>query len=298
MAVVAATGCVAPGLLRGQAATATPAGAHAGDSGEARPLPDVAALMHSVETKQRAVEAAQQEYIYRSAVVETETDGKGRAKKTETRDYDIFWLQGVPVQKLVAKNGKPVSADDLKKEDDRIDKEVQKARERRAKNDAVGKQTDPRGDEEITVSRMLELGSFRNARRVNLNGRDAIAVDYVGDPRAKTRNRAESAFRDLEGTVWVDETDHEVVQVEGHFARSFKIAGGLLADIQEGTRFSLRQAKINGSVWLPTGAEASGAARLLVFSVHGGVRVTNSDFRRFKTSARILPEVNKVEEPK
>ena len=251
--------------------------------------------MHAVEAQQREAERRQQDYIYRSVVTATEADGKGQTKKTNTREYNVFWLQGVPVHKLIARDGKAISDADLRKEDERIDKEVRDGKARRAKNDAQGKQTDPRGDEEVTVSRILELGSFSNARRVMRDGRATIAVDYRGDPKAKTRNRAEAVFRDLSGTVWVDESDREVVALEGVFAQSFKIAGGLLADIHEGTRFSLTQRKINDEAWMPLEANANGAARLLFFSVHGAVHITNSDFRRFKATSTILPGMSKIE---
>ncbi len=254
--------------------------------------------MRSVEAQQRAAEARQQDYIYHSRQTLTELDRSGKPKKAELREYNDFWLQGVPVRKMIAKDGKELDAGELRKEDDRIDREVRQAKERRMKNDSQGKQTDPRGDEEVTVSRILELGSFSNARRVAIDGRSTIAVDYTGDPGAKTRNRAEAVFRDLTGTLWVDETDHELVKVQGRFARSFKIGGGLLADIHEGTTIGLVQRKINNEAWLPTEIDANGTARFLFFSVHGAVHIANSDFRRFQATSTILPDVNKVEEPK
>lgn len=253
--------------------------------------------MREVESKQRAAETLQQNYIFRSTVVETRTDASGAPRKSERRDFDVFWLGGVPVQKLVAKDGRPLSPGELKKEDERIDKEAAKARERRTRNDAAGKQTDPRGDEEITVSRMLALGAFSNARRIFPGGRSTIAVDYTGDPHAKTQNRAEAAFKNLAGTVWIDESDHELVHLEGRFAHSFKIAGGLLADIQEGTSFTLEQNKVNNEVWLPTRAEAQGSARLLLYRVHGNVTVMNSDFRRFRATSRIVPGPGTIAAP-
>lgn len=251
--------------------------------------------MRSVEQKQREAELLEANYIYHSAVRETRTDADGKPKSTETREFDMFWLQGVPVQKLLVKNGKRLSPEELKKEDGRIDKEVQKAHERRARNSASGKQTDPRGEEEITVSRMLALGTFAHPRRTSRNGRDTIAVDYTGDPHAKTQNRAEAAFKNLAGTVWVDENDHEIVRLEGRFAHSFKIAGGLLADIQEGTHFTLDRNKVNGEVWLPTQASAAGSARLLFYRVHGRVEVANSEFRRFRATSTVLPGMSTVD---
>ena len=263
----------------------------------ARPLPDVGVLMREVEAHQRTDEAALKDYIYRSVETAEEDDGRGGVKKREVRVYDHFWLQGVPVRKLLSKDGRPLSADELKKEDERIDKDVAKAKERRERNDAKGKQTSPRGDEEVTVSRWLELGAFRNARRVEIGGRETIAVDYAGDPKAKTRNRMEDMIRDLEGTVWVDESDKAIVKLEGRFVNAFKIGGGLLVSVRKDTRFAMEQRRVNGEVWLPAWIEGHGAARVMLFlNLNGSVRVDNSDFRKFKGSATLLPGVGVVED--
>lgn len=261
-----------------------------------KPLPDIPALMHAVEINQRRSESVQKDYIYRSTQIAQQSDGHGGVKKTETREYEIFWINGVPVRRLLKKDGKDLSPDELKKENEHIDKEAAKAHERRDKADADGKESDPRGHDEITVSRLLELGSFSNPRRVSLNGRDTIAVDYAGDPKAKTRNRSEEVIRDLEGTVWVDEQDQVLVRVEGHFLNTFKIAGGLVANIQKGTSFSLEMKKINGEVWLPALASGHGAMRvLLFFSFNGEGKMIDSDYRKFRATSTILPDNQPVQ---
>src|SRR5271170_1650560 len=166
-----------------------------------RPLPDTPALMHAVEVNQRASEAVEKDYMYRSVQTHEESDGHGGVKKTETEEYDVFWLEGVPVHRLTKKNGKELSAEEQKKEGERIDKEIVDVKEKREKADEKGKETGPHGEEEITVSRLLELGRFTNARRVQWNGRDTIAVDFAGDPNAKTRTRFEEVIRDMVGTA-------------------------------------------------------------------------------------------------
>src|ERR1700761_2066361 len=171
------------------------------------PLPDVEGLMHAVETNQRAAETIEKDYLYRSTWTLKELDGHGWVKKIETEEYDVFWIEGVPVHRLMKKNGKELSAEEQKKESARIDREVIKVKEKRKKADEKGEETGAHGEEEVTVSRLLELGRFTNARRVQLNGRDTIAVDFAGDPKAKTRNRFEDVIRDMAGTAWVDEED-------------------------------------------------------------------------------------------
>jgi hypothetical protein len=262
-----------------------------------RPLPDIPALMHSVEANQKASEAIEKDYLYHSLQTGEELDGHGRVKKTEINEYDIFWVNGVPVHRMTKKDGKELSAGEQKKEEEQIDKDVAKARERRAKADEKGTESDPRGNEMVTVSRLLELGSFTNARRVQLNGRDTIAVDFTGDPKAKTKNRFEDVIRDLAGTAWVDEQDRVLVKAEGHFVNSFKVGGGMVVNIQKGTNFSMEQKKVNNEVWLPAVVKGQGSARaLLFFSFNGRVQAVESDYRKFKATSTVLPGIKAVQD--
>jgi hypothetical protein len=267
-----------------------------------RPLPEIPELMRAVEVNQRRSEAVEKDYLYRSVQTQEETDGHGGVKKTETREYDIFWVNGVPVHRMTRKNGKELSAEEQKKESEQIDKEVAKAKERRSKADEKGAETDPQGHDLVTVSRLLELGSFTNARRVQLNGRDTIAVDFAGDPKAKTKTRFEDVIRDLAGTAWVDEQDRMLVKAQGHFLNNFKVGGGMVVNIQKGTNFSMEQRKVNNEVWLPAMVEGQGSARaLLFFSFNGRFRAVESDYRKFKATSTILPGMSTVEpepEPK
>lgn len=257
---------------------------------ETTALPDIGPLMLTVESRQKAAEEARKDYIFHEVETDQELDSHGGVKKTEVNEYDEFWIDGVPVRKQVTKDGKPLTADEARKESERIDKEVAKARERRAKEDAKGKQTDPMGNDEVTVSRLLELGSFTNPRRVLMGGRETIAVDYTGDPKAKTKAPLENVIRDMTGTVWVDEKDKAVARIEGRFVDSFKVGGGLVASIQQGTNFTVQLMKVNGEVWLPTRAEGHGEARfLLFFKFNGSLTIVDSDYRKFKTSSTILP---------
>jgi hypothetical protein len=260
-----------------------------------RPLPDIPALMHAVEVNQRTSEAVEKDYLYRSVQTQEEMDGHGGVKKTETREYDIFWVKRIPVHRLTKKNGKELSAEEQKKESDHIDKEVARASERRAKADEKGTETDPHGNDLVTVSRLLELGSFTNARRVVWNGRDTIAVDFAGDPKAKTKNRFEDVIRDLVGTAWVDEQDRILVKAEGRFLNNFKIGGGMVVNIQKGTSFSMEQRKVNNEVWLPAMVEGKGSARaLLFFNFNGRFQAVESDYRKFKATSTILPGMSTV----
>jgi len=261
-----------------------------------KPLPDIPTLMRQVEANQRQSEALKQDYIYNESNTFNERDSHNAIKKTESRDFEVFWLNGVPVSRTLKKNGKPLTPEEKKKEDERLDEVLKRAKERREKADAQGKETDPRGHDEITLARILELGAFSNPRRELVNDRPTIAVDFQGDSKAKTRNAAETAFKELAGTVWVDEQDSTVEHLEGHFDHDFKVAGGLAISVKQGTWFNASFVKINDEVWLPATLEGDGHARyLLFFSLNGHFKGVTSNYRKFKATSTILPGVTPVE---
>ena len=254
-----------------------------------KPLPPIADLLHDVERNQDAAEKMRRDYTYHVHVEEQDLDGKGNVKKTTVTDSESLTIDSVRVDRIVARDGKPLTPDEAKKESEKIDKEVAKDKERREKLEEKGHPTDSRGDQVLTVSRILELGQFTNPRRVELSGRPTIAADYAGDPKAKTNDRFETVFRDLVGTVWIDEADRTLVQVQGHFLNDFKVGGGLIADIRKGSSFSGKWSKINGEVWLPVEFTGDGKIRvLLVTGFTGRVRMVTSDYRKFRASATIV----------
>jgi len=259
------------------------------------PLPDISEVLQAVERNADVMEKMRRDYTYHVRVEEQDVDGKGNVKKTTVTDSESLSIDGVRVDRVVAKDGKPLTPDEAKKESDRIDKDVAKDKERRAKLESKGKATDSRGDQVLTVSRILELGKFTNARRVELAGRSTIVVDYAGDPDAKTESRFESVFRDLVGTVWIDEKDRTLVQVQGHFLNDFKVGGGLLADIRKGSSFHGSWAKINDEVWLPVKFGGEGKIRVLLFAGFSGrEELVTSDYRKFRASATVLPGKREV----
>jgi len=254
-----------------------------------KPLPAIGPLLLEVEKNQDAAEKMQRDYTYHVHAEQQELDGKDNVRKTTITDSESVTISGVRVDRVVARDGKPLTPEEAKKESDKIDKEVARDKERRAKAEGNGKSTDAEGHDELSVSRILQLGTFSNPRRVTLNDRPTIVADYAGDSNAKTKNRFETMFRDLVGTVWIDEVDRALVQVQGHFLNDFKIGGGLIADVKKDSSFSARMTKVNGEVWLPEELAGEGKIRVLLFAGFSGrVKLVTSDYRKFRASATIV----------
>jgi hypothetical protein len=242
------------------------------------PLPDIPALLRSVEQRQAEVDRLRDEYTCRQQQRMVTYDKHGKVKKTEERISNVFFVHGQPIETLLSKDGKPLSAADLKKEQDRATKEAVKlSAEPPDKRDH---------QDEISVSRLLAITRFSNPRRIAESGRSLIVVDFEGDPHAKTRNRSESAVKHVRGTVWIDEEAREVSRLRATVDDPLKLGYGLLATVDTGSNFALEQAFIRNETWLPTSFNArfDGKAALFV-GFHVELAVHFDQYQKFHASA-------------
>jgi len=243
------------------------------------PLPDIHKLMREVQEHQKELDHIRENYTYTSYQVVQDVDGYGQVKKTESTEYNDFFVNGHVIERKVKQNDKPLDEHDQQKETERVTKLVEKAEKTPRDKPLEGPS--------ISVSRLLEIMDVHNERRELYRGDPAIVFDFIGRKDAKTHGIAEDASKKLQGTIWINEADRQVAHVEVSFNDNFRMVGGLLATVQKGSNFRFDQAKVNGEIWLPTGAEGTVQARLLLLkNLRQHFRERDYDYQRFKVEAQ------------
>jgi hypothetical protein len=240
-------------------------------------LPDAATMLREVEAHQKQLDKVRENYTFRAVQTTRELDSSGNTKKVETEEHEVFFVNGERVQKLVRKDGKDLTPDQARKEQDRVNKEVLKISKPGYSN--------PDKDD-ITVSRLLQIVTFSRPRRVGLNGRDTIAFDFAGDPHAKTHGRGEDALKKVSGTIWVDEADREVSRMSATLDENYHVGFGLLASVAKGSSVVFDQALIRNEAWLPTAIALHLQARaFLVAGFRAEVDIRFDQYKKFQTDA-------------
>jgi hypothetical protein len=249
-------------------------------------LPDAATLLRDVEARQNQLDKAREDYTFRATQTTRYLDKSGNPKKVETEEDEVFFVKGHRVEKLVSKNGKPLSPDRAKAEMEKVQKEVAKDVQEGARHP---------GNDDITVARLLAIVAFSHPRRVSLNGRDTIAFDFAGDPHAKTHSRSEAALKKVSGVIWIDEADHEVSRMSATLDDNYRVGLGLLASVAKGSNITFDQALIHNEAWLPTSIELHLQAKaFLVAGIRAEVSVRFDDYRKFQASAEQQPGVTVI----
>ena len=243
------------------------------------PLPDAHQLMREAMEHQRKVDKVRENYTYSSLQTTQDVDASGKVVKTETEETEVFFVNTHAVERVVKKNGQPLSDHDQQKETERVTKLVEKAQK-------TPPGQSPTGDT-VSISKLLEVMDVSAPRRENYRGRPAIVFDFAGRKDAKTHGLEEDASKKLKGTIWIDEADREVAHVDATFTDNFHVGGGLLANIEKGTSFHFDQEPMSEGLWLPTGAEGLVTARVLLFkNMRKHITEKDWNYKRFQVEAK------------
>jgi outer membrane lipoprotein-sorting protein len=263
-------------------------------------LPDLKQLFEEIDANQKEIDKIRENYAGTQVEEETQYDKAGNVSKKETNEYTFFYLNGDEITTLVKKDGKPLSEEELKKENDKTQKRIQeeqkkekKQEEKEEKAKEEGKDSKDNGDPGIEA--FLRVCQFVNPRRERFRGQDVLVFDFEPNPEYKPKNLEERVVKELAGVVWVDEKAKDVVRLEAYFVGDVHIGGGVLANLQKGTSFTFEQAFVNNEVWLPTYVEAHiGVRLLLVKGLKMNVTTRYSDYKRFNVET--LSTINKPKE--
>jgi hypothetical protein len=241
-------------------------------------IPDAATMLREVEAHQKQLDKMRENYTFRAVQTTRELDSSGNTKKIETEEHEVFFVNGHRVEKLVRKDGKDLTSDQARKEQDRVNKEVVKISQPGYRDNTE--------KDDITVARLLQIVSFSRPRRVSLKGRDTIAFDFAGDQHAKTHGRDEDALKKVSGTVWIDEADREVSRMNATLDENYHVGFGLLASVAKGSNVVFDQGLIRNEAWLPTAITLHLQARaFLVAGIRADVDIRFDEYKKFQTDA-------------
>jgi hypothetical protein len=84
------------------------AGAVASQQGASGPLPDIRQLIEQVREHQHQLDKVREDYTYTSIQTTQDVDSSGQVKKTETNEYEIFFVNSHSVGRMVKKDGRPL----------------------------------------------------------------------------------------------------------------------------------------------------------------------------------------------
>lgn len=232
----------------------------------------------------------QRDYTYIERDVENSLDGKGRTKHTETKTYEVLNIYGEQVQRLIEKDDKPISEKEAAKEEEKIQKvinkrrsESDKDRQKRAEREAKEREEGRQFEREI-----VDAYNFTLLGTDLVSGREAWAIS--AEPRLGFVPHMKYAnyLPKFHGRIWIDKADLQMSKMDVEALDT--VSWGLfIARIHKGSHFMIEQTRINDEVWLPRQVNFKLDVRLaLLKNFNFDAEQTFRDYKKFRTDSKII----------
>jgi hypothetical protein len=229
----------------------------------------------------------QSQYTYTEREVFRQLDSVGRAKKTETKVYEVYPSldERFTYRRLISRDDKPTSAEEISREDRAFEKkrrDWEHKLERENESDRKRREAAERRKEEEDLDEAFRLYQFTMIGREPWEGIAVIALGF--EPRSDCKPQTESGkiLSKVRGKAWFTETDHELVRVEAELIDNLSFGLGIVAKLNKGTRVAFDRRRVNGEVWLPAESRFSGAGRILALrSFRVDQQTIYSDYKKF-----------------
>ncbi len=241
-----------------------------------------AALASAAGPDARAIVAqsvANYEKDYHSALrynyVQRDIDATDGSKKVTLSQ--VIVVQGLPFEKVISKNGQPLSAEEQRKEDEKY----QKIMAERATPEARAKKIAEYEHAREFIREVPNAFQFTILGEEMVNGRANYVINCEPNPDYRPVDSKSKMFAHVTAKMWIDKQDLRWTRADAKVIAPISI-GWVMAKIGEGAKISIRQERVASDVWLPSEISVNGNAKILMVKNHPiGEQILFSDYRPF-----------------
>jgi len=252
---------------------------------------EIKALISQAAEKDIENDKRQRDYTYIQREEERKLDGKGAVKSSEARTYEIMVLYEESVRKLIAKDDKPLPEKDARKEDEKIQKVIDKH-----KNEDEGdhkkrleKAEKDREEGRKFVKEIADAFDFRFVGTEKLGDRETDIIDAEPRPGYEPHMKDAKFLPKFRFRVWLDQAEKQWVKIDIQCIDTVSV-GLFLARIHKGSNIQIEQTRVNDEVWLPQHVALKIDARIaLLKGLNISEDVTYRDYKKFHTETKIVP---------
>jgi hypothetical protein len=181
---------------------------------------------------------------------ETAADSRQAREVVETKDGVIYRVMGI--------EGRPLSPEERKQEDQRIQKLMKNPSEQR-------KQQKARDEDAKKAKEMLEMLPNAFIWKIQGENENTIRLSFTPNPSFDPPTRETKVFHNMEGTMVVDKRQKRLKLLSGRLRNDVDFGGGFFGRLKKGGTFLVEQTDVGGGHWEPVLTDVHINGRALFF---------------------------------
>lgn len=208
----------------------------------------------------------------------TQTDVVHNGDETTVELSEVMPLEGTPYERLIAKNGHPLTDAEKRKEDEKFRKAL---RERQSESPSERKARIQKYENERSFLKDLPSAyDYKIIGEETVGGRAAWIISVTPRPDFHPMTMRGGMLKHIEGKLWIDKEELHWAKAEAHVIDTISI-GWVVARIGPGAHITLDMTRVAPNHWMPEHINVNGTARVLM--VHNKTlreEITFSQYRR------------------
>jgi hypothetical protein len=211
-----------------------------------------------------------------------------------TSDHQEAWetiiLDGRPYRRMLESDGKPLPADEQRKQQQKLDKDTAKLeRETPAeKQRRAAEYEKTRRRERGFLLEVPDAFDLRIEGSDKIDGHDVWVISGAPKPGYRPKSHDGAALLKIHGKMWIEKAGYQWVKLEAQTTGTISF-GLFLARLNPGAKLVIEQTRVNDEVWLPKREYMIGSGRIaLLKRVAQDDEITWTDYKKFQVESRII----------
>ncbi len=234
--------------------------------------------------------ARMKDYTWIARETDRGLDSRGNVKSVKTDAWETVILYGEPHRRMLERDGQPLSADDQRKEQQKLDKAVAKLEherpEQRARREAEYEKE--RAKDRDFLREVPDLFDFKLLGDEKVDGHAVWVISATPKAGYRPRHSDAKPLLKVQAKMWIDKAEYQWVRLEAETTATISF-GLFIARLNPGAKLVFEQTRVNDEVWLPKREVISGAGRVgLVKKLAGEQEVTWNNYRKFQVDSKVV----------
>ncbi len=206
---------------------------------------------HDIMSRSVRVTEANWKQAPNYSFVRTEIKSKHDSTPIQNR-YEVRIIEGSPYLKLIAQDGRALSAAEAQEQELKFQREVSKRqhespRERRKR---IEKYNEDRDRDHALLMELCDAFDYSIKGDQIVNGREAWILHGTPKPSYVPKSREAKVLAGMEVTFWIDKKTYQWPRIEAEVKAPVSIYG-MIGKVNPGTKFLLEQEPVAPNLWLP-----------------------------------------------
>ena len=235
------------------------------------------------------------DYTYHELLTAKNLDQKGAVTRTESTLSEILPIGGRPYERVLERDGKPLSEKEARKEQEALDREA--ARRAKESDRDRAKYERERQEERRFAQEIPEAFTLTLVGEENVDGLPVWKIHLEPKRDYRPRDGRADVLKKVRGDVWIDHAGYQWVRAELEVIDTISW-GFFVLRIPPGAKISFSQTRVNDEVWLPRQIHVRTDAKIaLLKTFRVEFDLAYSNYRKFRAESQVIGAEEVTPEP-